>query len=96
MTGLGQPSLRDPVLTNSAIVVVQSLRHVPFFATLWTVACQVPLSMGFSRQEYWNGLLFPPPGDVPDAGVELGSPALPGSVVKNPPANAGDVRDASR
>ena len=53
MTGLGQPSLRDPVLGNSAIVVIQSLSHVPFLATLWTVACQAPLSMGFSRQEYW-------------------------------------------
>ena len=49
-----------------------------FFATLWTVACQVPLSMGFSRQEYWNGLPFPPPGHLPDAGTEPGSPALPG------------------
>ena len=54
VTGLGQPSSRDPVLTNSAIVIVQSLSHVPFFATLWTVACQAPLSMGFSREEYWT------------------------------------------
>ena len=37
--------------------------HVRHFATLWTVACQAPLSMGFSMQEYWSGLLFPPPGD---------------------------------
>ena len=43
--------------------------------TLWTVACQVPLSMGFSRQEYWNGLLFPSPGDFPDPGIEPRSPA---------------------
>ena len=49
--------------------------------TLWTVACQVPLSMRFSRQEYWNGLLCPPPGDRPDPGTEpmsLFSPALAG------------------
>ena len=45
--------------------------------TLWTVACQVPLSMGFSRQEYWNGLPFPSPGDLPDPGIELLSPAYP-------------------
>ena len=50
------------------------LRCVWFFATLWTVACQVPLSMGFSRQEYWNGLPFPSPGDFPDPQIELVSP----------------------
>ena len=52
------------------------------FATPWTVAHQVPISMGFSRQEYWRGLLFPPPGDLPDPGTEpmsLVSPALAGS-----------------
>ena len=42
----------------------------------WTVACQVPLSMGFSRQEYWGGLPFPSPGDFLDPGIESGSPAL--------------------
>ena len=49
--------------------------------TSWTVACQAPLSMEFSRQEYWSRLLFPPPGDLPDPGIEpgsLGSPALAG------------------
>ena len=45
-------------------------------ATPWTVACQVPLSMGFSRQEYWSGLPFPSPGDLPDPGIEPGSPTL--------------------
>ena len=44
--------------------------------TPWTVACQAPLSMGFSRQEYWSGLPFPSPGDLPDPGVKPGSPAL--------------------
>ena len=44
--------------------------------TPWTVAHQVPLFMGFSRQEYWSGLPFPSPGDLPDPGVEPGSPAL--------------------
>ena len=45
--------------------------------TLWTVAHQAPLSMGVSRQEYWSGLPFPPPGDLPDPGIEPASPALP-------------------
>ena len=45
-------------------------------ATPWTVACQASLSMGFSRQEYWSGLLFPPPGDLPDPGIKPTSPAL--------------------
>ena len=40
------------------------------FVTLWTIACQVPLSMGFSRQENWSGLTFPLPGDLPDPGIE--------------------------
>ena len=42
----------------------------------WTVACQAPPSMGFSRQEYWSGLPFPPAGDLPDPGTEPGSPAM--------------------
>ena len=46
------------------------------FATLWTVACQAPLSMGFSRQEYCSELPFPPPGDLPNPGIEPTSPAL--------------------
>ena len=45
--------------------------------TLWTVARQAPLSMGFSRQEYWNGLPRPPPGDLPDPGIEPTSPVAP-------------------
>ena len=44
--------------------------------TLWTVACQAPLSMRFSRQEYWSGLPCPPPGQLPDPGMESLSPAL--------------------
>ena len=44
--------------------------------TPWTAASQAPLSMGFSRQEYWSGLPFPSPGDLPDSGIEPGSPAL--------------------
>ena len=51
--------------------------HVWLFATLWTVACQAPLSMGFSRQEYWSGLPYPPPRDLPDPGIKPTSPAVP-------------------
>ena len=47
--------------------------------TLWTVACQAPLSMEFSRQEYWSGLPCPPPGDLPDPGIEPVFPSLAGS-----------------
>ena len=54
------------------------LNHVRLFATSWTVARQVPLSMEFFRQEYWRGLPFPPPGDLPDREIESISPALAG------------------
>ena len=46
--------------------------------TPWIVACQAPLSMGFSSEEYWSGLSFPPPGDIPDPEIEPISPALVG------------------
>ena len=49
---------------------------VRLFATLWTVACQASLSVGFSRQEYWSGLPCPPPGNIPDPGIEPLTPAL--------------------
>ena len=56
--------------------VLSRYSHVWLFATSWTVACQAPLSMGFSRQDYWSGLPHPPPGDIPDSGIELTSLAL--------------------
>ena len=52
------------------------LSRVRLFVTPWTVACQAPPSMEFSRQEYWSGLPFPSPGDLPDPGIEHRSPAL--------------------
>ena len=55
---------------------VKSLSHVQLFATPWTVAYQAPPSMGFSRQEYWSGLPFPSPGDLPNPGIEPRSPAF--------------------
>ena len=53
----------------------QSLSYVPLFATSWSVAHQVPLSMEFPRQEYLSGLPFPPPGDLPNPGIKPMSPA---------------------
>ena len=53
-----------------------SLSHVQLFVTPWTVACQVSMSMGFPRQEHWNGLPFPILEDPPDPGIEPVSPAL--------------------
>ena len=58
--------------------------------TPWTVAYQIPLSMGFLRQEYWNGLPFPAPGDLPNTGIELESPACRSSAGKESACNAGD------
>ena len=63
------------------LVCAKSLSHVWLFVTLWTVVCQAPLSMGFSRQEYWSGLPFPLPGDCPHPSIKpasLTSPALAG------------------
>ena len=56
--------------------VCESLSHVQLFATPWTGARQAPLSMEFSRPEYWSGLTFPSPGDLSDPGIEPRSPAL--------------------
>ena len=64
---------------------VKSLSRIRLFATPGTVACQAPLSMGFSRQEYWSGLPFPSPGDLPDPGVEPGSPALQADALSSEP-----------
>ena len=55
---------------------VKLLSRIQLFATPWTVAYQAPLSVEFSRQEYWSGLPYPSPGDLPDPGIEPRSPAL--------------------
>ena len=55
---------------KQAVFVVQSLNHVQLFATTWALACQASLSMGFPSKEYWSGLPFPSPGDLPDQGIE--------------------------
>ena len=67
-------------------VKVKSLSRVQLFVTPRTVAYQAPLSIGFSRQEYWSGLPFTSPGDLPDPGIEPGSPALQAySLLTEPP-----------
>ena len=57
-------------------VLVKVLSPVALCGTPWTMAHQAPLSVGFSRQEYWIGLPFPSPADLPDPGIKLGSPTL--------------------
>ena len=54
-----------------------SLQSCPTLCDLWTVPHQAPLSVGFSRQKYWGGLPCPPPGDLPDPGIEPMSPMAP-------------------
>ena len=71
-------------------VKVKSVSRVRLFATWWTVASQAPPSMGFSRQEYWSeeywsGLPFPSPGNLPDPGIEPGSPASQADALPSQP-----------
>ena len=61
---------------SSAVCMLSCFNWVQHFVTTWTVACQAPLFMGFSRQEYWSGLPFPPPGDFPNPGIKPESPPL--------------------
>ena len=91
--------------------MVSRFNRVQLFATLWTVACQDPLSIQFFRQECWSELPSPLPRDLPDPGIEPMSPVSPalqadsllsepgfpgGSVVKNPPAKTGESRDEGK
>ena len=64
---------------------MKSLSRVRLFATLWTVAYQASPFMGFSKQEYWSGLPFPSPGDLPDPGIEPGPPALEADALTSEP-----------
>ena len=72
---------------------VKSLSRVRLFATPWTVAYQAPPSMGFSRQECWSGLPFPFPGDLPDPGIEPGSPVLQADALPSEPPGKPAWRD---
>ena len=64
------------IFTLVIIYFAVDFQPVQFFETPWTIAHQAPLSMGFSRQEFWSGLPFPPRGDLPHPGINLGSPVL--------------------
>ena len=64
---------------------VKSLSRVQLFGTPWTVAYQAPLSLGFSKQEYWSWLPFPSPGDLPNPGIEPGSPILQADALPSEP-----------
>ena len=80
---LGTSSLE--MSTVGLKVKVKSLSRVRLFATPWTVAHQAPPSMGFSRQEYWSGLPFPSPGDLPNPGIQPGSPASQADTLPSEP-----------
>ena len=93
-TPLPQLSPHTPILaeahsraqTRNNLCVLSHFSHIQLFVTLWAVAHQAPLSMGFSRQEYWSGLPCPPPGDLPHPGTKSGSPALQvDSLLSEPP-----------
>ena len=79
LTSLDYPavmSIRQDLVVRACYIVC----HVWLCVTLWTVCCQAPLPMGFSREEYWSGLPWPSPGDLPDSGIKPTSlsPALAG------------------
>ena len=83
--------LSHPYMTTGKTIALTRRSYfsrVQLIVTLWTVACQAPLSMGFSRQEYWSGLSCPPSGDLPDLGIKpasLLSPALAGGFLTTEP-----------
>ena len=70
--------------------------RVPLSVTPWTVAFQAPLSMEFSRQEYWSGLLVPSPGDLLDPGIKPRSPALQADSLSSEPAGPVGPQDTSK
>ena len=71
---------------------VKSLSRVRLFGIPWTVAYRIPLSMGFSRQEYWSRLHFPSPGDLPDPGIGPWSPTLQAGALLSEPPGKSSVR----
>ena len=88
LTSLLIKNLNNNLCSLVVKVKMKVLSLVRFFATPWTIACQAPPSMGFPREEYWNGLPFPSPGDLPDPGIKPGCPALQAdSLPSEPPGN---------
>ena len=78
-------------------VKVKLLSRVRLFVTPWTVAYQAPQSKEFSRQEYWSGLPFPSPGDLPNPGIEPGSPVLQvDSLFSEPPEKPIETLESSQ
>ena len=70
-------NLSESYIYHVLACVSNHFSHIQLFANLWTIALQDSLSMVFARQECWNGLLYPPPGDLPDPKIESVSPASP-------------------
>ena len=90
-------SWREPSITLFLLLLLLNPSAVSdSSATPWTIARQAPLSMGFPKQEYWSGLPFPPPGDLPDPGIKPASPASPalagGFVTTEPPGKPSSLR----
>ena len=85
--------LNNYIKKNPQNIVCVSCSVISNSVPPWIVACKVPLSMGFPRQEYWSGWPFPSPGDLPNPGIKPGSPALAGGFFitepcgKSPPSN---------
>ena len=77
--------LMKQILVIFLACVLSHFSHVRLFETLWSIAHEAPLSMGFPRQEFWSGLPFPSPGDLPNPGVEPVSPALAGGFFTTKP-----------
>ena len=75
---------------------MKSLSRIRLFATPWTVAYQAPLSVGFSRQQYWSGLPFPSPVDLPKPGIEPGSPALQTDALPSEPPGKSEQLSSKR
>ena len=80
------------VLKHRACCLIRS----DVFVTQWAIACQVPLFMGFPRQEYWRGLSFPSPNDLPNPGIEPASSALAGEFFTTEPLGKPDPFQASQ
>ena len=75
---------------------VQSPSCVQLFVTPWTVPCQTPVSMAYSRQEYWSRLSFPSPGDLPYPGIEPRSPALQADALTSEPPGKRNTKECSK
>ena len=85
----------EDIMLREGKMAKHLLSHVRLFATPWTVAFQAPPSMGFSRQEYWSGLPFPSPGDLPNPGIEPGSPTLQADTLPSEPPGKLMLRESS-